>query len=289
MQYVIGRASRLGSREINQDRLVVLEHDDGPVLLVLGDGLGGKAGGEIASETLVATITRLFEKHTFPENDPQQFLTDLILHAHESIIKVGQEQTPPIEPGTTAVLCLIQDGKACWAHVGDSRFYLYRRGVPLYKSTDHSYVEKLYQSGQIGLHERNDHPLRNVVTNCLGIAKHPPKPALSQTIPVQVGDILLLCTDGFWEPLDDAQVGAMLQDGRLDDTVNKLAERAEHISYPNSDNISVVAIQVLNLQLTGRPRPKAQIKPHSPSDNSIDTAIDEIQRALDEYSHEMKK
>ena len=150
MQYLIARTSRLGNRETNQDRLAALEHD-GVVLLVIADGLGGKKGGELAAQMLVDTANKIFTASTFPITDTDRFLTEILVTAHHKIKQVGAEQEPPLTPGTTGVLCLIQEGVAHWAHVGDSRLYLFRGGLPLYRTQDHSYVEKLYQEGQISL------------------------------------------------------------------------------------------------------------------------------------------
>ena len=288
MQYVIGRTSRLGNRETNQDRMAILDNNN-TVLLVLGDGLGGKAGGEIASETLVNTVTEAFESHEFPVEDPQAYLRSLIDLAHNAIIQAGQQQEPPIEPGTTAVLCLLQEGNVCWAHVGDSRLYLYRKGVPLYRTKDHSYVEKLYQSGQISLDMREEHPMRNVVTRCLGLNKFPPEATTSKTVPLQTGDIIMICSDGFWDPLDDVIMATTLQEGRLEDAINKLAERAEKLSYPNSDNITAAAVQVMSLQLSGRLRTGERKVPSQPrNEDSIVSAINHIQKTINEYEGEMK-
>ena len=287
MQFEFGRTSRLGNREINQDRLAVIESQDGAVL-VLGDGLGGKPGGDLAAQTLIDSIKEELSLNPLPAEKPQKFLHELIRRAHHAILMAGQEQQPPISPGSTAVICLVQDRKVWWAHVGDSRFYLFRNGLPLYRTQDHSYVEKLYQEGRISLKKTHDHPMRNYVTQCIGLFPHEPEIAVSKGIDLHESDILLLCSDGFWEPLDDAQIGTLIEQGSLNKALNSLAERAEATKYPHSDNTSAVALRVVSLQQPQR-RKQPSHSPKRSKQNNLDDAIAEIQAAIKTYEKEMKE
>ncbi|MFP3874852.1 MAG: PP2C family protein-serine/threonine phosphatase [Thiohalophilus sp.] len=285
MQVEIGRTSRLGNREVNQDRLGAFVSEQG-ALLVLGDGLGGRPGGDVAAQALVDTIETELELHPLPAEDPPRFLRELLRRAHRAVLLSGQEQDPPLAPGTTAVLSLVQNGQAWWAHVGDSRVYLFRDGLPIYRTQDHSYVEQLYQAGQISLSGRQGHPMRNFVTQCIGLNPGEPQVTISNSIALQEGDILLLCSDGFWEPLDDALIGSSLEAGSLRESIDKLAERAEQVSYPHSDNTSAVAARIISLQ---QPQPKPRQTSQRRSDvNTLDGAIEEIERAIKTYEDEMK-
>ncbi len=285
MQYLIGKTSRLGNRETNQDRLAVLEHE-GTVLLIVADGLGGKKGGELAAQALVDTANTLFTASTLPIQDVNQFLTQIMVTAHHNIKDIGAAQSPPLTPGTTGVLCLIQEGVAWWAHVGDSRLYLFRDGLPLYRTQDHSYVEQLYQDGQISLDNLQGHPMRNYVTRCLGLTVNDPEVTLSNEVHMKTGDILLLCTDGLWDPVDDAQIGMLIVNGRLKDALNTLAERAEQVSYPASDNITALAFQLMSLRLSSKTAEAEKNAAHKSTD-PLDSAIGEIERAIKQYEGEM--
>jgi len=287
MQFEIGRTSRLGNRDVNQDRLAIVESHHGAVL-VLGDGLGGKPGGDLAAQTLIDSITQELALNPLPAEQPEKFLHELIRRAHHAILMAGQEQQPPLTPGSTAVVCLVQDRKVWWAHVGDSRFYLFRNGLPLYRTQDHSYVEQLYQEGRISLKKTHDHPMRNYVTQCIGLFPHEPEVAVSKGVELQESDILLLCSDGFWEPLDDAQIGTMIEKGQLNNALNTLAERAEAAKYPHSDNTSAVALRIISLQQPQRRRQQAQA-PKRAKQDSLHDAIAEIQRAIKTYEKEMKE
>jgi len=285
MQYEIGRVSLLGNRKNNQDRLGVAESHGG-VVLILGDGLGGKPGGELAAETLVKSVQHELRHEIMPVEEPEELLKKLIIKAHYAVRAAGKKQTPPIEPGSTAVLCLIQNKKAWWAHVGDSRFYLFRNGLPIYRTQDDSYVEHLYQKGEISLEKRDGHPMRNYVTQCIGLMEKEPSVAVSKGIDLQVSDTLLLCSDGFWEPLDDAQIGANLIDHNVKEAISKLAARAEQISYPKSDNTTVLAMKVTSMQdikKTATTKKPISAKTESP----LDGAIQEIEDAFNYYRDEM--
>jgi len=289
MQYVIARTSRLGNRAINQDRVAALERDN-TVLLVLGDGLGGKVGGEVAAQVMVDTIANAFKNVSLPIRDPKEFFTRALHDAHFAVISAGKKVDPPINPGTTAVLCLVQNGSAWWAHVGDSRLYLFRGSVPIYRTRDHSYVEKLVECGQLKNADRNNHPLRNYMTRCIGLSDSVPEVTLSNEVSLHTGDVIMLCSDGLWEPVDELQLGMKLQDGRLGDALNKLAEQAEETSYPSSDNISAVAIHIMSLQLIGRAisdEIETQVAKASRLD-PVKDAIDVIEQTLKLYEHEMK-
>jgi len=287
MQFEIGRTSRLGNREINQDRLTAIESAQGAVL-VLGDGLGGKPGGELAAQTLIDSIREELALNPLPADYPRKFLHELVRRAHHAILMAGAEQQPPLAPGSTAVVCLVQDRKVWWAHVGDSRFYLIRDGLPLYRTQDHSYVEQLYQEGRISLRKTHDHPMRNYVTQCIGLFPHEPEITVSKGIDLIEGDVLLLCSDGFWEPLDDAQIGAVIETGKLNDSLNLLAERAESSKYPRSDNTSAIAMRIVSLQQP-QTRQRATQRSGKGKRGKLNDAIAEIERAIKKYEQEMKK
>lgn len=285
MQYEIGRVSLLGNRKNNQDRLGVVESHGG-VVLILGDGLGGKPGGELAAETLIKSVQYSLRHEIMPVDDPEKLLKKLIIKAHYAVRSAGQKQNPPIEPGSTAVLCLIQNKKAWWAHVGDSRFYLFRDGLTIYRTQDDSYVEHLYQKGEITLEKRDGHPMRNYVTQCIGVMNTEPTVKVSKGVDLQVNDTLLLCSDGFWEPLDDAQIGANLVESNVKDAISKLAVRAEQLSYPKSDNTTVLAMKITSMQNTNKTTVNKKSKTNT-SETPLDGAIQEIEDAFNYYKDEM--
>lgn len=290
MRYEIGQVNRLGNRSSNQDRFTAIETDEG-VLLVLGDGMGGQAFGEVAAQTLVECARDAYLQAARPVANPKTFLGAVIKHAHLQIVAFGQRQKPPVTPGTTAVLCLVQQGEATWAHVGDSRLYIYQRGLPLYRTTDHSYVEQLFQKGEISRWEQDIHPQRNQITQCLGCRRELPKVSFSNTVMLKPMDVVMLCSDGLWGPLDDAQMGTMLESGKpLEDTLNELAEKAEKLSYPRSDNISVLAMRFLSAEGDqGIGEVKRESQHRDRRHDSLAEAIAQIEEVIREYEAEIDK
>lgn len=291
MIYELGQANRLGNRDTNQDRFRAIETDEG-VLLVLGDGMGGQAQGEMAAQLLIDTAKRHYLDAQRPIREPKSFLERIIQNAHQAIVDYGQRQTPPVSPGTTAVLCLLQGCKVVWAHVGDSRLYLYQNGLPIYRTTDHSLVETLYQKGELNRRELDNHPQRNQITQCLGGGLiDDPQPSFSGVVTMHVEDVLLLCSDGLWGALDDALMGSMLRrPGNLDDIVNDMAEQAEHLSYPHSDNISVLALRLLSTTGGNTQKDGAQEQQKKGgSGDPLQDAIAEIEAVIRQYENEIEK
>jgi len=290
MRYEIGQVNRLGNRSSNQDRFLAVESEEG-VLLVLGDGMGGQACGEVAAQLLVDTAFRHYQEAIRPIDRPREFLNNVIQAAHQAIIDFGQRQEPPVTPGTTGVLCLVQEGQALWAHVGDSRLYLFQGGLPIYRTTDHSYVEQLYQKGAISRWEQENHPKRNQITQCLGCRVAPPEVSLSNPVTLRENDIVLLCSDGLWGPLDDAQMGAMLNDEEpLEDLLNTMAEKSEHLSYPRSDNISGLALRFISNEAPRQEERDESTGHHTDeSADELQSAIAKIEAVIKEYEKEIEE
>ncbi len=288
MRYAAGQANRLGNRTSNQDRCLVLERDDA-VLLVVADGMGGHARGDLAAQACVDTLSRQLRARQALQ-DPAQFLREAFRAANRTIQRVGQTQKPPIEPLTTAVACLIQDGTAHWAHVGDSRAYLIRNHQVALRTRDHTRVAEMVQSGLLTEQQARLHPLRNQVSLCLG-GRTQPQIALGPTIYLQAGDTVLLCSDGLWSAVSEKRITQMLANENLLCGLDGLVETAVHTSHPQSDNVSGVALR----WESGRDeQPQAsQIDHAAGHDNAtashdpVDRAIADIHQALAEYAGEM--
>lgn len=285
--YEIGQANRLGNRNSNQDRFAIAEAD-GCILLVLADGMGGQAGGEMAADMLVDYARETFLSSRHPVAKPESFLAHVIRHTHRAILEMTKERGLPSPPGTTGVLCLIQDGRAQWAHVGDSRLYIFRNDIPLYRTRDHSYVERLYEQGDINLSDKSTHPMRNQITQCIGGLIQQPHVEVSRPTLLQKKDVILLCSDGLWGPLDDLQIGTMLNEGTLEEAVEWMAEEAERLSYPHSDNISVVSLRYKGTKTASPEEEAAPATTGSDKEAPLRDAIEEIAEVLRQYEDEMK-
>ena len=128
MRFTIFQDSRKGSRRVNQDRIAYTYGRD-TLLLVVADGMGGHAGGEIAAQICVRLFIERFQREAKPVlKNPFKFLQDSMTRAHQALGSYANQFSMLETPRTTCVACVVQAGHAYWAHVGDSRLYLYRDG-----------------------------------------------------------------------------------------------------------------------------------------------------------------
>lgn len=258
------------SYDVNQDSAyaAVSQTSDGhPLgLFIVADGMGGHQAGEIASRLAVETIEKELHwllhpgdgeetKPSYPRSalttavdaPPTQKLEQRLRAAVEqaNVAIASYSQDHPGDAGnlgTTVTCALVADGVAVIANVGDSRTYLLRGGELQQITQDHSYVAQLVSEGQIRPEDVYTHPRRNVITRSLGHQRSVDVDLWTQ--PLQPGDRLLLCSDGLWEMLPDAQlILTPLRD--LDDpeeTVQQLIRAANNNG--GADNIGVVVAHV---------------------------------------------
>lgn len=237
--------SLIGDREENQDRVAVVGADPA-VLLIAVDGMGGHADGAKAAQVAADTVREAFARQTAPLLDPQGFLHLAIGRAHANVVALGAKLPLEQRPRATCAVCLVQDGGAYWAHVGDSRIYQLRGGRVHARSRDHSHVELLLQEGVISEDEVAAHPMRNFVECCLGGDAGLPGMSITARRPLAPGDTVLVCTDGLWSGLDDTGIGALSSDREaLATGLRRLGETAVRASGPHSDNSSAAALRYL--------------------------------------------
>lgn len=242
MKYLCARGSRQGGRPSNQDRVAIATRENA-VLMVLGDGLGGHKGGEIAAETLCHVALQAFQAVRTPLiRDPSSFLAFAAFHAHERLRQLGQRFSPPIEPRTTCVLCLVQSGRAYWVHIGDSRLYHFHHGQLAGRTRDDTTVDAFRERGILDESEGRHHPDKSRLLACLGASTDPVLNLGAETL-LGLGDTLLLCSDGVWETLGTAEIVHFLAQPVLDFGLNDLLLAAETRHPGRADNISAVALR----------------------------------------------
>jgi len=302
MRFTIFQDSYIGGRKVNQDRLAYSYSKD-VLMMVIADGMGGHARGEIAAEIAVTTMTSRFQREASNTlRRPKEFLESAIHSAHRAIVAFADQHDMLECPRTTIVVCIVQNGRACWAHSGDSRLYLTRDGKLLARTIDHSRVQQLIDSGVITPAQAAVHPDRNKIYNCLG-GVLPPLVTHSEEWTLRVGDTILLSTDGFWAQLSADFIAAKLARESLLDLVPKLMEEAERKAGAESDNLSVIG---LTWEHQEEDEPQSSVTVTEPiqgfttstlnstqqlsslkdeiSDADIQKAIDEIQDAIKKVS-----
>lgn len=241
MRFTIYQASRQGGRRSNQDR-VAYSYSREALLMIVADGMGGHKYGDLAAQIAVQAIVDSFQRKARPRlNDPRAFLDDVVMLAHNSINKYAGDHGLLETPHTTCVVCVVQDETAHWAHVGDSRLYLFSEGKRVARTYDHSTVEQMYRQGLIREEDMLTHPERNKIYNCLG-GYIVPEIEQSGSLPVHSGDTLLLCTDGVWSVLSDEEMAITLETFPLEQAVTYLMDHAEFRGGEMGDNLSLVAM-----------------------------------------------
>jgi serine/threonine protein phosphatase PrpC len=246
LQVEYADVSDVGNREDNQDRAAVAANE-ASALLVAVDGMGGHADGARAAQIGRQAMLDAFAAEPHPVFDPLGFLHLSLGRAHEGVVEAGRRMPLEHRPRATCAVCLIQDGAAYWAHLGDSRVYHIRDGTVLERTRDHTHVEQLLREGMIREDELHSHPMRNYVDCCIGGESAQPEMSLSLRRPLRPGDVLLVCTDGVWANLRDAQIAAFFaqQDLPLAQALSDLVDRAVEASSPHSDNATAAALRWL--------------------------------------------
>jgi serine/threonine protein phosphatase PrpC len=242
MRFTIFQESRKGSRKVNQDRVAYTYGRD-TLMLVIADGMGGHAGGEIAAQITVRLFIERFQQEAKPVlKNPLKFLQDTLLRAHAALGSYANQFSMLETPRTTCVAVIVQAGHAYWAHVGDSRFYLFRQGGLIASTKDHSKVQYLVDQGVIGAHEVAEHPDRNKIFSCLG-GLVDPVIDLSRRTPLRSGDILVLCTDGMWSVMPPSEIATYLTSTPILKTAPQMLREAERRGGPDGDNLSLIAVR----------------------------------------------
>jgi len=247
MNYTIAQESRIGGREINQDRVAWLATADA-VLMVVADGMGGHLQGEVAAQMAIDTVTGRFrsEAKTLLA-DPAGFLVAALNQVHQTIVGYAAQCRIPSHaaPRTTCIACVVQHGQAVWAHAGDSRLYLIHGRAPganaVVQTRDHSVVQRMIDDGSLSHAAAADHPFRNRVFSCLG-GDTQPQIDVSPVVPLQDGDLIALCTDGTWSPLGEKLV-AGLRSSPSNASVPNLLDAAEHAAGPTADNLTLIVMR----------------------------------------------
>jgi serine/threonine protein phosphatase PrpC len=219
-------------REANEDSLYL-----GAPLFAVADGMGGAQAGEVASHLAVEA----FGDAEVDSAPPEELLRRTVQDANRRIFELAQGDASRSGMGTTLTAALVHGEEVSFAHVGDSRAYVYRDGQLRQITNDHSLVEELRRQGRLTRDQAAEHPQRSVITRALG-----PEPEVqvdTLTFQGRPGDIYLLCSDGLTTMLNDEDLLAILKrDGDLERTARRLVRAAN--DRGGRDNITVVMFRL---------------------------------------------
>lgn len=191
-----------GGRPYNEDSVDCKKIDEDRLCVVLADGLGGHGGGEIASKEAVKLILDGWNGMATPAS-----LCDLVQAAHRKILSL---QTPVCKMKTTVVILSIEEGRAQWAHAGDSRLYHFVDGRLVFQTRDHSSSQIAVLMGQIKPEEIRFHEDRSHIFRALGQESNLSADAEEEELSPG-RHAFLLCTDGFWEYVYEEEMEKELQ------------------------------------------------------------------------------
>lgn len=232
-------ASSIGRvRKTNQDFVQVYENQKKIKMAVVCDGMGGHQGGDVASTMAVSHLGHDFAKTDFETAEMAKKWLQVQLKLENETILRAADRFPDLNGmGTTVVLAICFEKKALIAHLGDSRAYLYSGEKFIQLTEDHSLVNELVKMGQITKEQARNHPQKNIITQALGVSSTI-NPEFNRPI-IQENDVILLCTDGLTNSLEDDQIHQILatKSLSLNERCKKLITEANRLG--GGDNITV--------------------------------------------------
>ena len=225
-------------REENEDALFI---NPAQQLFIVADGMGGHNAGEVASQMACQVIPECLQEN-ISLKDTLSTLVGACLEAHNRICSEASSQPELNGMGTTAEVLWIREDRAYFAHVGDSRIYLFREGRLRQLTEDQSLVNKYLREGLITRQDARYSLMRNVVLQALG-GPEELKPETGEVL-LEEDDVLLICTDGLTDLLEDEEIEEILHsESDLNSQANLLCDTA--LDRGGKDNITVVLIRVM--------------------------------------------
>ncbi|MFZ4123358.1 MAG: PP2C family protein-serine/threonine phosphatase [Candidatus Planktophila sp.] len=216
-------------------------------LLAVADGMGGHAGGEVASQIAIKALATLIPVLTAPDIDTDS-IEDLLLNSLHTIdgeiSRIASDEIELRGMGTTLTALLIRDGRVALLHVGDSRCYRLRGNTFEQLTHDHTVLQELLDSGAISISEAHDHPQRSMLTQVL-MGEGSVAPVL-MVYEVNSKDRFLLCSDGLSSVLTEKEIKSLLKKSNRDEAVGALIEATYVNGAP--DNVTVVIADVIETE-----------------------------------------
>ena len=231
---VVSRTHKGNVRPTNQDALLLQEGAFG--LFGVADGMGGHNAGDVASRMAVLLLGRVLEG----AKPSEELLRGGIEEVNLMIYEEQKKEKSLSGMGTTMTVVWEDEKDVFLGHVGDSRCYLLREGKIRQLSQDHSMVAELLRKGQITRDEADRHPYRNIITRALGAGDTVEVDTMS--LPKKRGDKFLICSDGLYEYVSDAEMESILLRTPLEEAADQFLAMA--LEGGGRDNVSVLIAEV---------------------------------------------
>lgn len=228
-------------RDSNQDSYAAGELPGGVAWAVVCDGMGGAAGGSVASSSAVKMISQQITaqyRDGMSGNSIKNMLVSAVTAANVSIFDLASSNPELHGMGTTVVVAVLSDQMIRVVHVGDSRAYKVSSNGLIQMTRDHSVVQELVETGKLTPNEAKAHPRKNIITRALGV---------DETVDIdfcedrmEPEDVVLLCTDGLTNYLETDEIFQIARSGRYYESAQQMVDLANQ--HGGGDNITVVAI-----------------------------------------------
>ncbi len=228
-----------GGREINEDSIGVCTNEENSCF-ILCDGLGGHGMGDVASSLVVEVFRDQFGK----TNDVVNFLGETFCAAQDILMAEQKARNAGKKMKTTGAVVVTDDRNAYVGHVGDSRAYVFSKNKVRCRTQDHSIPQMLVLSGEIKESEIRNHPDRNTLLRVIGIDWEEPMYELMAPISKKKCQAFLLCSDGFWELIEEKEMCALLKRAKtVDEWLQSMIEIVKTNGVGrNMDNFSAIAV-----------------------------------------------
>lgn len=229
-------------RSNNQDSYSAGELSNGVAWAVVCDGMGGAAGGNIASSVAVKMISQSIDEGYRKGMKPssiRNMLESAVYSANAYLYDMSVKDSSLSGMGTTCVAALVVDSTVYISNIGDSRAYIITDNTDLRQITrDHSMVQDLVENGSITKDQAKNYPGKNIITRALGVESEVSADYYEETL--SDNDILLICTDGLSNFVSEEEILELTSDGKFFEYAERLVEHAN--ANGGGDNITVVSI-----------------------------------------------
>lgn len=194
-------------RKVNQDAVKTEVISDNLAWSVVCDGMGGQAGGDIASEIAVIMISKFLSDNLSElktSDEIKSVMYEAVSGANQAIYLKSEKDKNLKNMGTTVIVCVVNRNKLYVAHMGDSRAYLISDDKINQITTDHSMVQEMLDNGKLTIEEARNHPQKNIITRALGVSSD--IKLEYNIIDIKKGDIVLSCTDGLTNTVEEQDI-----------------------------------------------------------------------------------
>ena len=227
-------------RNSNQDSVFCEENPIGrfPNLFLVADGMGGHKAGDLASRLCIAEMVKQIQSST--ARTPVSAFEQAIEAANQKVYQCAKEDFDLAGMGTTVVGAMVEDDVAYIANIGDSRFYRLHEHLEQI-TVDHSLVEEMVQSGEIQKEEMRTHPNKNIITRAMGVKEEVEADIYEYRL--KKGDMILMCTDGLSNMVEDKKMEEIILNSDEDITWKGDTLIQEANNNGGKDNIAIILIE----------------------------------------------